>query len=458
MDIFQLARECTSNVKEHSNEDFFLVSHMDADGISSCSIMSTALERAGIEHRFRCVKINEISGLEPCENMIFCDLGSGQQDTLQKCFPDSNITIIDHHQFVESSYKCHFNPFLAGVDGGKEISGSGMSYFFAKAMDPSNSDLAPLAIVGAVGDMQNIWGSLEGMNTRIVADGIENGTVSASPDLRLYGRFTRPLYKSLQYFSDPPVPGVSGNESNCIALLSSLDIPLKEDQWRTPSDLTLDEKQKLGTELIRRIMSKLPSEFISLAPKLVFGESYTFEGEDRYSPLRDASEFSTCLNAAGRNGAPEIGVEVAKGNRGVYYDKLMSLLKTHRRKLARSIGLVESRGIERLDNLQYFDGTGISDTLVGTVAGLLLGSDGTDPFIPLIGYTPSDDRNMKISLRCSKLLIGKKVNMGSILRDTSRQYGGEGGGHAFACGAYIPHENITHFLDDVSKKIGEAVC
>ncbi|HOP08781.1 MAG TPA: DHH family phosphoesterase [Candidatus Methanofastidiosa archaeon] len=458
MDIHGLASKCISNVLDHSNDDFFLISHMDADGISSCAIMSTALDRAGIEHTYKCVKINELAELEPCENMIFCDLGSGQQETLERCFPDSNITIIDHHQFESSRFECHFNPFLAGIDGGKEISGSGMSYLFAKAMDSSNGDLAPIAIVGAVGDMQNIWGSLEGMNTTIVADGIENGTITASPDLRLYGRFTRPIYKSLQYFSDPPVPGVSGNESNCIALLSSLGIPIKEDDWRTPSDLTLEEKQTLGTELIRRIMSELPSEFIQLAPKLVFGESYTFEREDRYSPLRDASEFSTCLNAAGRNGAPDIGVEVAKGNRGLYLDKLMSLLKTHRRKLARGVGLVESRGIERLDNLQYFDGTGISDTLVGTVTGLLLGSEGTDPFMPLIGYTPVDDRNIKISLRCSKLLIGRNVNMGKILRETSKSYGGEGGGHAFACGAYVPHENIIPFLDDVSRTIGEAVC
>lgn len=456
MDLFQLARSCTKNVIENRNDDFLIASHMDADGISSCAIVSKALERAGIEHSFKCVKINDIPRIEPFENMIFCDIGSGQQNTIRRYFPDSRITIIDHHQFTESLYDCHFNPFLAGVDGGDEISGSGMAYYFAKALDGSNTDLAPLAIVGAVGDMQNIWGSLKGANRSILEDGISNGSVAASPDLRLYGRFTRPIYKALQYFSDPPVPGVTGNESNCIALLSSLGIPLRNEDWRTPSDLSFEEKQVLGTELIRRILSELPGDFVHLAPKLVFGESYTLEGEEPYSPLRDATEFSTCLNAAGRNGAPDIGVEVAKGNRGIYFDKLMSLLKTHRRKLARGIGLIESRGIEKMDNLQYFDGTGISDTLVGTVAGLLLGSEGIDPYTPIIGYTPTDDRNIKVSLRCSKLLIGRKINMGKILREVSEQYGGEGGGHACACGAFVPHENITPFLEDVSRRIGEA--
>lgn len=454
MDFYELARRCATHVREHKDEEFRIVSHIDADGISSCALVSTALDRLGIEHDYACIKLNEMDRVEPADNMIFCDLGSGQQDQIAELFPDSSVTIIDHHQFEGSLFDHHFNPFLAGVDGGSEISGSGMSYFFARALDESNTDLAPLAIVGAVGDMQALWGRLKGMNREIVADGISRGVLSADPDLLLYGRFTRPIYKSVQFFSDPPIPGISGSESNAIALLSSIGISVREDQWRTPSDLTLDEKQRLGTEIIRRIVSELPPEFARLAPNLVFGETYTFINEERYSPLRDASEFSTCLNAAGRHDCPDIGVEVAKGNRSIYYEKLMSLVRRHRQQLAKGIGLIESRGISRLSHLQYFDGTGISDTLVGTVAGLVLGSKECDPFTPLIGYTPTNDHMLKVSLRCSKLLVGRELNMGRILHDVSQRYDGAGGGHAFACGAFIPHEHITPFLEDVSHAVG----
>ena len=454
MDFYGLAKQCAQHIIDHRNEDFALVSHMDADGISSCAILSTALDRLGISHSYQCIKLNEFASVEPADNMIFSDLGSGQQDELRALFPAANVTIVDHHQFEASQYRHHFNPFMAGHDGGTEISGSGMSYFLARALDAANTDLAALAVVGAVGDMQSLWGKLEGLNQVIVADGTAAGVLKAEPDLLLYGRFTRPLFKSLQYFSDPPIPGISGNESNAIALLSQLGIPIKGDDWRTLSDLTMEEKQTLGTEMIQRILSVLPPEFVAIAPRLVFGEVYTLPGEDRYSPLRDASEFSTCLNASGRNDCPEIGVEVAKGNRGIYYDRLMSLLARHRRKLARGIEIVNSRGITKLGNLQYFDGTGISDTLVGTIAGLLLGTEECDPYTPLIGYTPADANTIKVSVRCSKLLVRRDLNMGAILRNVSRKYGGAGGGHAFACGAFVPHEHITPFLDDVSVEIG----
>lgn len=456
MDFYELATACADAIKEHRNEEYAIVSHMDADGISSCAILSTALDRMGVEHTYQCVKLNEIASVSPAENMLFADLGSGQQDLIRETFPSSRITIIDHHQFETSLFEHHFNPFCTGHDGGKEISGSGMAYFLSRALDPRNTDLSALAIVGAVGDMQSLWGRLEGLNRVIVEDGRRAGVLSADPDLLLYGRFTRPIFKSLQYFSDPPIPGISGSESNAIALLSQLGIALRGDDWRTPSDLTLAEKQVLGTEIIQRILHELPPEFVALAPSLVFGEAYTLVCEDRYSPLRDASEFSTCLNASGRHGCPEVGVEVAKGNRGVYYDKLMQLLARHRRRLARGIELVHARGIERLDHVQYFDGTGISDTLVGTIAGLLLGTPGCDPYTPLIGFTPSDDRTVKVSVRCSKLLVRRNLNMGCIVRAVSRKYGGTGGGHAFACGAFVPLEHITPFLADVSSEIGKA--
>lgn len=457
MDLFSLAKDCADHIISHKEEEFTLVTHMDADGISSCAIMSTALDRAGIEHTFHCIKLNDIATITPSDNMIFCDLGSGQQDELSSLFPSSNVTIVDHHQFESSNFHYHFNPFLTGHDGGSEISGSGMTYLLSRAMDPRNVDLCPLAVVGAVGDVQNLWGRLEGLNSIIVDEGVEAGVVEREPDLRLYGRFTRPLFKSLQYFSDPPIPGVSGSESGSIALLTSLGIDVRDETWKTLSDLTFEQKQSLGTEMVQRILCSLPSEFISLAPKLIFGESYTFVGEERYSPLRDASEFSTCLNAAGRHGEPDVGVKVAKGNRGIYYEKLMSLLKRHRRMLAKGIELVESRGIEQGCHIQHFDGSGISDTLVGTIAGMVLGTKGCDPFRPLIAYTPADDRTYKVSVRCSKLLVGKDINMGTILRDVSRKYGGAGGGHAFACGAFIPIESIDPFLSDISALVGKAL-
>ena len=43
------------------------------------------------------------------------------------------------------------NPHLFGIDGATDVSGSGVAYFAAKAVNPANVDLAPIALVGALG-------------------------------------------------------------------------------------------------------------------------------------------------------------------------------------------------------------------------------------------------------------------------------------------------------------------
>ena len=54
---------------------------------------------------------------------------------------DKVVLILDHHQPEEVEAEnniCHINPHLHGIDGSKEISGSGVVYLFSKAVDKSN--------------------------------------------------------------------------------------------------------------------------------------------------------------------------------------------------------------------------------------------------------------------------------------------------------------------------------
>ena len=46
------------------------------------------------------------------------------------------------------------NPHLFDIDGSTEISGAGVVYLFCKALDGKNKDMAHIAIVGAIGDIQ----------------------------------------------------------------------------------------------------------------------------------------------------------------------------------------------------------------------------------------------------------------------------------------------------------------
>ena len=64
------------------------------------------------------------------------------------------------------------------VMGLMNCSGAGATYLVSKALDLKNKDLSALAIVGAIGDLQDRkFCELRGMNTEIVKDGKDAGVL-----------------------------------------------------------------------------------------------------------------------------------------------------------------------------------------------------------------------------------------------------------------------------------------
>lgn len=445
-------------IRKHSAEGIKIYTHIDADGICAGAIISKALDRENISHKISFVKQLEpvlIEGLEPDGLTIFCDMGSGQLALLEKKFRGKDALVMDHHQPNGQEWEglVHVNPHLHGYNGGTEISAAGVTYLVAKELNKKNSDLSPIAIVGAVGDVQTLWGKLEGLNRKILSDAVGAGLVKARTDLQIYGKQTRPVFKALQYFTDPYLPGVSNSEEGAIRFLKACGIRLKDEKkWRAYSDLGLEEKQKLGTEIIKKALAAAPQELKKYVQNLIVGEVYEILTEEKGTELREADEYSTAMNACGRNGRPEVGLEIAKGNRE-YYPELSSLIAMHRKNLALGIEAVEKTGIVKERGFQYFDARGkIKETLVGTIAGMVLGSEHTDPYKPILAFAQSEG-GIKISARCSRLLSLKGINLGKIMRETCAQSGGTGGGHAMACGGYIPEGEMEKFLQNFGDKV-----
>ena len=296
--------------------------------------------------------------------------------------------------------------------------------------------------------MQNTsTGHFEGLNKIIQQDAIDGGYLSViENDINIYGRNTRPLFIALSYFSDVKLP-ITNNTNETMAILEELGIDEKHNR-KTLNELTMEEKGKLYQRLSGMISKVVPGRYVKYIPQLIIGDSYTFIKEDPNSFLRDASEFSTAMNASGRNHEERIAMEVLKGDRFLTLDELETVSRDHRRNLAQSIEKVtsdENSNIIELENLQYFDGTGIKPEIVGTVTGMILGYCNWKK--PVIGFTQTDDKGLKISLRCSRLLSYDGIHFGHIIRDIASEVGGTGGGHSMACGAYIPIEKKEEFLE-----------
>ena len=456
MEIPQLMQEQYREAKQiiENSQDIKIYSHIDCDGICSGAILSTILDRQNKDHEIEFVNLDVLDDIELTHELtIFSDLGSGQNITTNAS-ENQKIIILDHHPPLRDlDFKngkdytyLEINPLHHGIDGSYYVCGGGLCYFLAKEF--GYDDLSWIGVLSAIGDMQNTKsGHFEGLNEIIQQDAIDGGYLELTKnDLNIYGRNTRPLFVALSYFSDVNLP-ITNNTRETMAILEELEIDEKHNR-KTLNELTNEDKTKLFKYLFEMISKAVPGKYIRYIPQLIIGDSYTFLNEEESSFLRDASEFSTAMNACGRNRQEKVAMEVLKGDRFVALDELEAVSKEHKRNLAQAIEKVagsDETNIIEMENLQYFDGDGIKPEIVGTVTGMILGYCNWKK--PIIGFTQTDSDGLKISLRCSRLLSYEGIHFGNIIREISSQVGGSGGGHAMACGAYIPIEKKNEFLE-----------
>ncbi len=446
------AVKCADEIKK--KKSVHVVSHIDADGLTSAGIICTALKRGNIEYTTRFVKQLDEKALDVIANenheiVIFTDLGSGMCEQIKS--RGIHAVISDHHQ-PQGSFKFHLNPHLFGANGSYELSGSGSTYLLASALG-KNKDLSSLAIVGAVGDMQHLkMGQLVGINREILEEGVRGGDLQFKKDLTLFGKQTRPIYKLLQYSSDPYLPGLTGDEEACMEFVHSLNIHLsKEERWKRWIDLETQEKQKIVSGLIHYgLKSGIPSYKI----ERLIGEVYVLLKEREGTEMRDASEFSTLLNATARYDHAEIGLAVCMGNREEAYEDARRLLAEHRQNLVNGLMYVKEKGVIQLENIQYFDaGSEIKETIVGIIAGMS-STIVENRNLPIIAFARTDG-GIKVSARGTQDLIRRGVNLSEAMSIVSAEVGGAGGGHDIAAGATIPENVKEEFARKLDLFIGE---
>ncbi len=454
------ATVCAEALRE--SEGVLVASHIDADGLTSAGVAASALERAEIP--FEVVFSKQLDAAEiariaaaPYETVLFTDFGSGQLDVIAEHEQAGDFTpvICDHHEPLDVETAYHLNPLLFGIDGSRELSGAGTCYVLARALegDGDNRDLAALAVVGAVGDMQASDGELTGANEAIVVDGIEADVLARETDLALYGTQTRPLPKLLEYASDARIPGISNDAAGVRRFLDELGVDVRDgDEWRRWVDLTADEKRAIVNGLVRRAVSSgVPAARIDA----LVGTTYTLTREAVGTELRDASEFSTLLNATARYERADVGLGVCLGDRDEALAAARHLLTNHRRNLSEGLSWVRTTGVTSEEHVQWFDaGDRIPETIVGIVAGMAVGTDGVDASRPILAFAVKEEDEVKVSARGSRALVRRGLDLSVVLREAARAVGGDGGGHTVAAGATIPSGTRAEFVARADELVG----
>ncbi len=454
-------------IMETVEKDGFIhvFSHLDADGVAAAAIIGKALFRLDARFRLRVTQwidekiIGEIVADKP-QLVILADFGSSYLDLLDEKVPDFRVLILDHHQItgdVDNENFVQINPHLHGIDGATDVSGSGIAYFVAKAVSTENIDLAPVALVGALGDLQdkNEQRKLCGLNEIIIDDAVGAKLVKVEKDLTFFGRETRPIHRALTATTNPFIPGLSGEEDKSLAFLASLDIKPKEgEKWRALRDLTEDEKKRLSSALADYLISKgLHAEVSNL-----IGNVYVLVNEEAWTPLRDAREFAVLLNSTGRMDRPSLGIAICMGDRGAALEEANKVLEDYRKSISTYLDWVMEKPerMKECENIYVVYGeTFINEKMIGTISSIL--STGLmNPEKPLIAFANIEEENVaKFSARTTDMALSKGINLGDIMRVASEEYGGKGGGHNVAAGAQVPIDQAEKFINTVNEMVGK---
>ena len=188
MDCYEKFNEQLKNAAEafrqiDKKDVIKLVSHLDADGISACSLMVKLLNNDSRRYSVSVVpQLNRNVLLqfasEPYNCFIFTDIGSGVISDIRELLKGKKVFILDHHSISSDDFGdvVFVNPHLCGIDGGKEVSGAGVVFKFACAVDKSMEEFAHIAIVGAIGDLQEKNGFLR-LNSEILGIAVEKGKI-----------------------------------------------------------------------------------------------------------------------------------------------------------------------------------------------------------------------------------------------------------------------------------------
>jgi single-stranded-DNA-specific exonuclease len=436
-----------------SKKSISVTTHIDCDGLTSGSIITKALIRAGARCTVRTSKefskrVIDSLKKDSRDFHIITDLAGGFANNLDESLGE-NWIVLDHHQISEKEFDNQkvINAWKYGIDGGTEICAGGMAYLAAMALDDKNSDLSAIAVVSALGDRQDQGErkSFVGKNYEIANTAKEEGLVDIDLDLLLVGRETRPLPDALAFTSQPFIEGLTWNRDACLSLLNSSGIQLKEGgRWRVPAELN-DEEKRIVIETITKFTSgKNATEIMSE----LIGYTYTFPREDKRSFLRDGREFSTMLNSCGRISRSGVGIAICMGDRNKILREGETILTDYRKMIREYMNVLtnERWRVSESKTCVMVNGEGIvPEMMTGTISSLIAGSPKNAGKIVIL-RTGGEENTIKFSSRKS-FGCKSEINLSELMRKGAEKFDGVGGGHNAAAGAKITKDKLDGFLD-----------
>jgi single-stranded-DNA-specific exonuclease len=439
--------EAAAEAVRASKDEIRIVVDADADGLSAGGILVRALTRAGKRFHLSGVKGIDTATADALRAsrpafLITADLGSGQADLLESLAQaGTTVVILDHHVPITKRDDASFfqiNGHLHGVDGTSELCGASTSFLFAIALSPSNFDLVPLAISGAIGDRQHV-GGFRGAAQRILEAGAQGGFFTVHRGLNLDGR---DVLDALVNSNDPFLPGVTGDEAAARRLLRDVGVR---------PEAAVDSLEDRET---KALASRLVALLLENRVEPLYAEEVTTERVLLAGGGPTAKELQALINSAGRSGEASVAVAVAMGDQAAV-ERARKLGGEYRRQVRAGLLKLAANPPKKLKAVQYFDTD--NPLVAAAVAGL-----GViylfDPAFPVVSFTPGSDGGWKVSTRATRGQLARGVDFSVAARRAAESVGGRGGGHPVASGATIPKDARERFLASLDAIVAEQLA
>ncbi|MBW3011801.1 DHH family phosphoesterase [Candidatus Woesearchaeota archaeon] len=430
-----------------------IISHIDADGIAACAIISKALSLKNFQYSATIVK-QTTKGIiydlahEKNETYIFLDLGSAELNSLKDTLKEKKIFIFDHHKINGDPRGIVFvNPEEFGISGSTELSASGVAYLIYKELT-KKKNMAHVAFLGAIGDFQEHLGLSE-LNLKILNDAKKEGLIKVSQGLRIAATEATPVHKAIEFCYFPVIPDVTGSETGAVKFLDEIGVAAKRGyKWKRLMDLTDKEAKTIGEGIVKRrnCNDKLEQ---------VYGDVYILQKEKRESITKDAFSYMAMIDACGRMEKASVGLGCCLGDET---SKLRgaSILNRYKRELMASLQWVNSSRKNK-ESKSVIEDTGyliinakykLRETIISSLSSILTLNPELDGKIIMIIGKSHDDDMTKVSLRANNR---KDVDLKKVLELMIMPVKGHCGGHKYAAGGRFSKELEEEFIENAKR-------
>lgn len=437
---------------DHSYSRIMVISHNDADGISSLHIIQNLLYHLKIDFDYfiynRSVSWNNyLKGILPKGQsektaFIFTDLGSNLAELIPIIQNRKEyFYILDHHE-VEDGISIRVmpenmffvNPTIHGYDGLDHISGATLAYMFAKQIKPTVIKQGWLTIIGIAGDSLKSMDKLQSFNREIYDELISEELVEDKKGLTVFGNMHDTVKNSLKYGILPYINGLGGESDNKIkAFLDSVQV--------NPTMKTVD----LNSDQIERIQQKLKCDchgHYAIIPNKLGLLQFAFE----HALLLNILCFKNISAAISITQMKSI-TRYAKNLYSEYIKNLVINLKT----ISSEVPSHETEKAVFLEVKGKIPPSNWSDTASFSAVNELFNTDK----IIFLGGLEMKSGTIKLSIRCSRKYLENNNGIGVniLISKIKSELGGVGGGHKLAGGLRLSKPSYNRLKDKIDEFI-----